>query len=160
MYDAVGIAGDDVQAEAGRGALSQCGLARVVELTRGMALRCLAYGDEGVERRDDVYLLFTTNGTAKISGWSKIKRHIDVLSGVSDWRVHDLRRSFATHLVELGIAPPHVVEILIGHKSGHKSGVAGVYNRALHVAERTVALEKWATIIAGQPTNVSRGAGR
>lgn len=43
-------------------------------------------------------------------------------------RLHDLRRTFVTHLAELGVAP-HVIELTVNHVSGSRSGIAGVYNR-------------------------------
>jgi integrase len=44
-------------------------------------------------------------------GWSKSKATLDALSGVADWTLHDLRRTFATRLAEMGVAP-HVIERL------------------------------------------------
>ena len=46
----------------------------------------------------------------------------------------------------LGILP-HVVEAILNHVSGHqsgKSGVSGVYNKALYLRERADALKLWA----------------
>jgi hypothetical protein len=48
----------------------------------------------------------------------------------------------ATRLAELGVQP-HVIEAVLNHVSGHKVGVAGVYNRALYAAEKRQALELW-----------------
>jgi hypothetical protein len=62
---------------------------------------------------------------------------------VPAWRLHDLHRSFVTHLNEGGFAQPHVVEAIVNHVSGHLAGVAGVYNKALYLAERRQALELW-----------------
>ena len=42
------------------------------------------------------------------------------------WTVHDLRRTCATGMADLGVLP-HVIEAVLNHVSGHKSGVAGVY---------------------------------
>jgi len=42
------------------------------------------------------------------------------------------------------LALPHVVEMLVNHRSGHKSQVAGVYNKAKYLEERREALELWA----------------
>jgi hypothetical protein len=61
------------------------------------------------------------------------------------WRLHDLRRSFVTHVNESGFAQPHVVEAIVNHVSGHLAGVAGTYNKALYLAERRRALELWGT---------------
>jgi hypothetical protein len=43
--------------------------------------------------------------------------------------VHDIRRSVATRMAGLGVLP-HIIEAVLNHVSGHKSGVAGIYNRA------------------------------
>jgi integrase len=59
------------------------------------------------------------------------------------WTLHDLRRSAATGMAELGVAP-QVVEAILNHFSGHKAGVAGVYNRALYEKEKRAALVMWA----------------
>ena len=51
--------------------------------------------------------------------------------------------------------PPHVVEAILGHVSGHKAGVAGTYNKALYLDERRRALERWGehvmAVVTGQP---------
>jgi hypothetical protein len=39
---------------------------------------------------------------------------------------------------------PHVVEAVLNHISGHKAGVAGIYNRAVYAAEKREALDRWA----------------
>jgi hypothetical protein len=44
---------------------------------------------------------------------------------------------------QLGV-PPHVVEGILNHVSGHKAGVAGVYNRASYEREARIALTRWA----------------
>jgi integrase len=59
-----------------------------------------------------------------------------------DWRLHDLRRTCATGLGELGVLP-HVVETILNHISGHRAGVAGVYQRARYSAEVRHALTRW-----------------
>ena len=45
--------------------------------------------------------------------------------------------------------PPHIVEAILGHISGHKGGVGGVYNRAEYLDQRRAALEKYADHIKG-----------
>jgi integrase len=59
------------------------------------------------------------------------------------WVVHDLRRTAATRMAELGVQP-HIVEAVLNHVSGHKSGVAGIYNRATYDREKRAALNLWA----------------
>jgi integrase len=61
-----------------------------------------------------------------------------------DWRLHDLRRTAATVMADnLGVLP-HVIEAVLNHISGHRAGVAGIYNRARYEAEMRDALERWA----------------
>ena len=57
--------------------------------------------------------------------------------------LHDLRRSFVTHLAELGIRPD-VIELTVNHAGGSRGGIAGVYNRSELLDERRAALERWA----------------
>jgi hypothetical protein len=44
---------------------------------------------------------------------------------------------------KLGVLP-HIIEAILSHVSGHKAGVAGIYNRAKYIDEMREALEKWA----------------
>jgi integrase len=103
-----------------------------------------------VKREDGCAYVFTTNGLTPISGWSKTKARIDAEmgSGVPHWQFHDLRRTCATHMAEIGVAP-HIVEAALNHVSGAKAGVAGTYNRAAYATEKRAALELWATRVQG-----------
>ena len=97
---------------------------------------------------------------------------------IAHWTLHDLRRSFATyaggglpaHQFEklsardkelargLGILP-HVIEAILNHVSGHKAGVAQVYQRGTYEKEKRDALEAWAThlqVIISATDNVTR----
>ena len=51
-------------------------------------------------------------------------------------------------MAEIGIQP-HIIEAVVNHISGHKGGVAGVYNRATYAAEKRAALDRWAEWITG-----------
>ena len=77
-----------------------------------------------------------------VSGWSKWKRQIDELSGVTNWRLHDLRRTAATGMAKAK-TPPHVVERILNHTTGTLGGVAGVYNQYGYLDEMRAALEQW-----------------
>ncbi len=109
--------------------------------------------------------VFTTTGTTPVSGWSKIKARLDTAmiekmredakaEGLNSakcslpaWRLHDLRRTCATGMAEIGIAP-HIIEACLNHISGAKAGVAGIYNRAAYADEKKAALERWAAHIS------------
>jgi integrase len=75
-------------------------------------------------------------------GWSKSKAALDKQARIGSWRLHDVRRTVATRMAELGVQP-HVIEAVLNHISGHKAGVAGVYNRSSYAAEKKAALDLW-----------------
>jgi integrase len=75
--------------------------------------------------------------------WDKARSRLDARLGIASWTLHDLRRTAATQMAELGVLP-HVIEAVLNHVSGHKAGVAGVYNRAHYAPEMKIALQKWA----------------
>lgn len=127
------------------------------------------------ERRDDRALVFGA-GVGPFQGWSDSKTSLDArigaeraknnpLARLSAWRLHDLRRTVATGLAELG-EQPHVVEAILNHISGSKAGVAGVYNRASYANEKRKALDLWADHIdalangrAGNVVSLAKRAG-
>jgi integrase len=103
--------------------------------------------------------IFTTTGHTPVSGWSKAKIVLDTAAAelnngpLPDWRLHDIRRSIATGMQKLGIALP-VVESVLGHISGSRAGVVGVYQRHKFETEKRAALNAWAAHImslAGEP---------
>lgn len=95
------------------------------------------------------------NAAGPFQGWSNAKNAIDLriqtaikngeghIPSIVPWRLHDLRRTAATRMADLGVQP-HVIEAILNHVSGHRAGVAGIYNRATYAAEKRVALEMWA----------------
>ncbi len=96
--------------------------------------------------------LFGRRGKSPFSGWSRCKERLDAGSTaarLAPWTLHDLRRSVATHMAEQEIAQPHIIEAILGHVSGHKAGVAGIYNRAAYRAEKAAALQRWADWLEG-----------
>jgi integrase len=90
--------------------------------------------------------LFGERSAIGFAGWArKLQELRERLAGKveKDWTIHDLRRSVATWLAEHGEVPPHIVEAILNHQSGHKSGVAGVYNRARYGKQIRSALGVW-----------------
>lgn len=86
--------------------------------------------------------VFTTSGRKPISGWSRPKIDLDHRSGISEWRIHDLRRTVATGMQKLGFTL-QTVEAVLGHGSGSRGGIVGVYQRHDYAAEKRAALEAW-----------------
>jgi integrase len=111
--------------------------------------------------------VFTTTNRAPVSGWSRAKAHVDKsiiavmgeTAGVEapvHWTFHDLRRTAATGMAGMGIAP-HVVEAVLNHKSGTIKGVSAVYNRYSYSAEKRAAIDAWGrqldALVAGKPAS-------
>lgn len=74
--------------------------------------------------------------------WQQRKASLDRRLSILDWRLHDLRRTCATGMAELGVQP-NFIEAVLNHVSGHRAGVAGIYNRAKYADEMRSALQKW-----------------
>jgi integrase len=98
--------------------------------------------------------VFTHDGAAPVSGWSRLKRRLDSAMGVSDWVLHDVRRTAASGMQRLGIRT-EVIERCLNHSSGSFRGVAGVYQRDPLTDEVRSALERWAShvemLVTGTP---------
>ena len=108
--------------------------------------------------QNDRELVFGTGQKRGFTGWSRAKANLDEVVRIPSWRIHDIRRSTATGMAEIGIQP-HIVEAVLNHVSGHKGGVAGIYNRAAYEAEKTTALNRWAShvaaVVEGRDSNVT-----
>jgi integrase len=115
--------------------------------------------------RDGRDLLFGRNSQHGFYGWSYFKELLDQRitaanggKALPGWRLHDLRRTCATKMVELGIRPD-VVEAVLNHASGQRSGVAGIYNRHSYDREKRQALDLWAdkliAIVSGLESTVT-----
>lgn len=91
--------------------------------------------------------VFSRNDSKPFSEFSSHKRLLDERSGVTGWRLHDLRRTCVSGMARFGIAP-HVADKILNHQSGTISGVAAVYQRHEFLAEREKALEHWGAHIA------------
>ena len=101
-------------------------------------------------------------GEGPFQGWGRAKAALDRRLAefadkngqVAPWRLHDVRRTVATRMADLGVQP-HVIEAVLNHVSGHKAGVAGVYNRSLYGPEKRAALDLWANhvlmLVGGAP---------
>ena len=96
-------------------------------------------------------------GERGFSGWSKSKVRLDSVLNIGPFVIHDIRRSVATHMSEIGIPPFHV-EAVLNHVSG-TSSVAKIYNRNTFEGEKAQALTRWAehlaALIEGRKSNVT-----
>jgi len=110
-------------------------------------------------------------GEQAFSGWSNSKERLDATileeqrkqdpnaKPLPHWTPHDLRRSAATHMANELDIEPHIIEAVLNHISGHKSGVAGIYNRAPYERHKRAALDRWAeyllALVEGRDSNVT-----
>ena len=76
------------------------------------------------------------------NGWSKGKSRMDRETGITGYRVHDIRRTYATLQAKCG-TPIHVVESLLNHQSGEISGIKLVYIRHDYQAEAKIAVANY-----------------
>jgi integrase len=86
--------------------------------------------------------VFTVDGTKPITGWPRAKQRIDKLAAIEPWRIHDLRRTTATGLQRLKV-PLTVTEAVLGHTTGSRAGIVGVYQVHDYADEKRAALEAW-----------------
>jgi len=88
--------------------------------------------------------LFGARSVRGFNEWANGKAALDRRLGgsVKPWQLRDLRRSVATKMADIGIQP-HIVEAVLNHYSGHRAGVAGVYNRSPYEREVKAALIRW-----------------
>ncbi len=93
------------------------------------------------------YIFTTTSGEKAVAAYSAVKRRVDALAGVADWRLHDLRRTAASGMAKLG-TPVNVLSKVLNHVSaGAHGGVTAIYNRYAYENEKREALEAWARYV-------------
>jgi integrase len=114
----------------------------------------------GIKSEGGAPFIFSSDrGRSPVKNFDLPKRRFDRLIAeiagepIPHFTLHDIRRSCASSMAGLGIAP-HIVEAVLNHRSGAISRVAGVYNRFDYAGEKRVALARWAdhisAIVAGR----------
>lgn len=82
-----------------------------------------------------------------VSGWSKLKRTLDAASGVKDWRLHDLRRTFASHCAERGV-PEVIADLILNHAASvSRGGVLAIYQKSTRWEDRVRAMRIWQEVV-------------
>jgi len=93
--------------------------------------------------RKDGDLIFTLTGNFPITGFSLFKDGLDKASGVTGYRLHDLRRTARSLMPRAGISED-IAERCLGHVM---AGVRGTYNRHQYQIEKSQAFEALASLI-------------
>jgi integrase len=88
------------------------------------------------------YVFPGDRGNRVFNSWAKSKTRLDQISGVTNWRLHDLRRTCATGLQRLGVRL-EVTEAVLNHVSGSRAGIVGVYQQHDWKHEKRAALQAW-----------------
>ena len=125
------------------------GIANVVPLTA--AARAIVDEQPVIGKAGFV---FTTTGTAPVSGYSKAKRDLDArmlaelrredpAAELLPWVLHDLRRTARSLMSRAGVRPD-IAERVLGHVI---AGVAGTYDRHAYLPEKADALDKLAALV-------------
>jgi integrase len=108
--------------------------------------------------------VFTGKTGRHVTGFTYGKTLLDAATAesaagarIEPFLVHDLRRSAASHMVKIGIAPA-VVDKILNHSAGTIRGVSAIYIRHQFADERRAALAAWASYVVGllspAPSNV------
>jgi integrase len=134
-------------------AVSKTARERVIPMAEAIA-PMLAARVEGLERRPDAYIFGEGSlFRAPLQGWDKQTTRLRAAMPAGDrWTLHDIRRTVATRMHKAKVHPL-VVEDLLGHLTGIRKGVAGVYNQAETVEDQRLALDDWGAKLAAL-TNV------
>jgi integrase len=120
------------------------------ELTKNRREHTLPYGDMTAAILATIpkgKYLFPARKTWRKGGtvynaWNKDKPRLDAASGVVDWVLHDLRRTFVSSWAALGVRL-EVTEKYVNHISGSHGGIVGVYQRHSFLPEMRSAVELW-----------------
>ena len=105
-----------------------------LDLVRPLSKRAMALLPK---RGDDDAFVFGHVPDKPLRGYGSLKRRLDAASGVTGWRLHDLRRTARTLLSRARVSVDHA-ERCLGHIVG---GVRGIYDRHEFHAEKADAFE-------------------
>jgi integrase len=95
------------------------------------------------------HLVFDTGMGRPPTSWSRTKAQLAKHAQLTaPWRIHDIRRTVATGMQRLRVRS-EVIEQALNHVSGHRAGVAGIYQRDPLTEEVREALQRWAKAVSG-----------
>jgi integrase len=85
-------------------------------------------------------LLFPNAHGGKLDNWDRWSKSIFQRTATSGWTRHDLRRTCATLAAEFNVAP-HIISILLGHKTPENNHLLGIYNKSRYREQHADALQ-------------------
>lgn len=123
-----------------------------VPLSR-QAVQLLNALNSGDGRGNSEGLIFATSSGAPLGNWDRETKALQEKSGTTGWHRHDLRRTGATMLGEMGELPD-IIEAALNHVS-IRSPLAATYNRSRYRPQVAAALQRLADALDG----IEGGAG-
>jgi integrase len=93
----------------------------------------------GLRRFTGKYVFTLNGGVRSVAGFDRPKKRLDHISGVSDWVLHDIRRSARSNFSALAF-PDEVREAVLDHKPG---GIRRVYDLHKFTREKLALLTAW-----------------
>ena len=92
-------------------------------------------------------LVFATSAGRSLTAWDAATDTLQAASGTEGWTRHDLRRTAATMMGELGVTPD-TIEAALNHVSIH-SALAATYNKSRYRPQVADALQRLADALDG-----------
>ena len=104
-----------------------------------LSKQALALVNQLLEQEGEFLIKSGRAGDNPINGFSKAKAQLDRLSGVTGWKIHDIRRTVATNLTKLGV-DRFLLQKVVNHTD---SSVTKIYDHYNYLDGRE-ALQQWA----------------
>jgi integrase len=103
-----------------------------------LAAEILRAVEVDASRNDALFFPARGKPSKPFNGWSKSKAALDKLCGVTDWTLHDLRRTYRTIHARIG-TPPHIAERLVNHVSA-QTDMERIYDQYRYLPELKLAV--------------------
>jgi integrase len=144
--EAAGARWADVNLDSGMWTISRTknGQPHVVPLPRQAISLLYALRPEGA-RSDD--LIFATRTGKRLGNWDRETKALQVESKTEGWTRHDLRRTGATMLGDMGELPD-IIEAALNHVA-IRNTLAATYNRSRYRPQVAIALQRLADALDG-----------
>jgi len=101
---------------------------------QALALLC------GLPRFSSKYVFSLKGGVRTVGGFDRPKARLDAASGVTEWRLHDLRRTARSGFSALSGFEDHVREAVLDHR---RNGIARTYDLHKYRDEKRALLTAW-----------------
>ena len=84
----------------------------------------------------------------KMTSWSHFNRCVRAASGINNFILHDLRRTFSTLMAENTDVSETIIDSLLNHKqSATRGGVIRHYQQAKHLETRRSVMKEWGQLL-------------